>query len=372
MAEYILTEKQLSLIKNEVLIREAEEKWQSLSMEEKEFILEFHRTFYPERSLLIKEASWYNTLGDIVGILDPTGAVDLINGLSYLKQGDTLFGFLSIVSAVPYVGDVIAKPIMGALKIGAPSAKALKNVLELSKAGNSVKAAEELAKLTASGGLTGKFVKGVASVSTKLKEILQRTKLPGLGGVKKTLIQWLELFETGAKTQKAVRTQGANMAKLMKELPSLGVQISKAQQIKNIEQLIKLSKQTPGLFSGYRTSKGFFSWKNVFRGMPQLMNRNASVRSLMRQTKWWAGFLDWMGYGNFVGPEEVEKNLGSEEYLKKMEEYQKTPEAQKNFADQFGADSGTEQAPQSEPTQQTVSTQKDPFQSLFSSLFGFK
>ena len=33
---------------------------------------------------LLAEARWWNAIGDVVGIFDPTGAVDLINGLDYL------------------------------------------------------------------------------------------------------------------------------------------------------------------------------------------------------------------------------------------------------------------------------------------------
>ena len=33
--------------------------------------------------------AWWNTLGDIVGIFDPTGIVDVVNGIDYIRQGDT-------------------------------------------------------------------------------------------------------------------------------------------------------------------------------------------------------------------------------------------------------------------------------------------
>ena len=51
----------------------------------------------------INESEWYNTIGDIVGIIDPTGVVDLVNGVSYWNQGDKLFALLSWISVVPYV-----------------------------------------------------------------------------------------------------------------------------------------------------------------------------------------------------------------------------------------------------------------------------
>ena len=98
-------------------------------------------------------------------------------------------------------------------------------------------------------------------------------------------------------------------------------------------------KSSPGTFTGYRTTKGLFSWKTVFGGMPQLMGRNKSVRALMRQSKWWLGFLDYIGLGNFVGPDELSEKLGGEDAMqRKMEEYNKTPDAKKNFEDQYGSE----------------------------------
>ena len=43
---------------------------------------------------LLNEIDW-NCVGDIVGIVDPTGIVDLANGISYASQGRWLFAFLS-------------------------------------------------------------------------------------------------------------------------------------------------------------------------------------------------------------------------------------------------------------------------------------
>ena len=37
---------------------------------------------YEEERLKLNEDRWYNTVGDIVGIFDPTGVVDLVNGVS--------------------------------------------------------------------------------------------------------------------------------------------------------------------------------------------------------------------------------------------------------------------------------------------------
>lgn len=44
----------------------------------------------------------------------------------------------------------------------------------------------------------------------------------------------------------------------------------------------------------------------------------------MRRTKWWLGLLDYMGFGNFVGPEELENLVGNETLMRQMNEYNQT------------------------------------------------
>ena len=365
MAEIIISEKQLELIQDAISKEEnrklAEQNWDRFSNKEKETIVEMMKVLYPEKAKLIKEDKWYNTLGDVVGIFDPTGVVDAINGVSYISQGDYLFGFLSFVSAIPYAGDLIAKPVMGAVKVGAPSAKALSEVMKLSKLGKSAEAATELAKISKSGGITGKFVDGVAKYAGKLKDLVKRVPMPG--GLKKTITQWIELFEKGAVKGKTVRYASNVFAK---NIPKL----SKAEQIAGLEKLIKASKES-GLFTSYRTSKGLFSWKTIFGGMPQLIGRNKSVRALMRQTKLWAGFLDFMGLGNWVGPDEALEKMGQEQLESKFAEYQKTPQAQEYAQETFG-----DAEVQAQPTQQsttqtsTSSTQGNPVGDFFKSILG--
>ena len=336
MAEIIIKESQLKLIKGELAkqseMRLAEEKWNKFSDEEKEFLVEFLKAVYPKKTKLIKE-SWYNTLGDIVGIFDPTGVVDLVNGISYISQGENLFGFLSIISAIPYAGDLVAKPVMAALKLGKPSAKALKGILDTARAGDMAKASADLAKQAQLGGITGAFVKGVQTVGPKIKSIVER--MPGgfiTRGLKNTILGWIDLFSKSGS--RAVKTQ-RDIARLSRRLPKLPKEIA----VKNLEKLSTAIKSSPGTFTGYRTTKGLFSWKTVFGGMPQLMGRNKSVRALMRQSKWWLGFLDYIGLGNFVGPDELSEKLGGEDAMqRKMEEYNKTPDAKKNFEDQYGSE----------------------------------
>ena len=79
---------------------------------------------------------------------------------------------------------------------------------------------------------------------------------------------------------------------------------------------------------------GVFS-QIVYGGIPRLFG-NRRMRILMGQTKFFFGFLDFLGIANFVGPDDVAKMLGGEdEMMKKLEEYQKTPEAKEYFKEEF-------------------------------------
>lgn len=364
MAEFILSEKQLKLINNNINfninLESAQENWLKLSTKEKEFVIEMAKLLYPHNSVLLKEAKWYNTLGDIIGIFDPTGVVDLVNGISYIKQGDNLFGFLSIVSAVPYVGDVVAKPVMGALKIGGPSTKALKGILELVKAGRPIEdAAKELVNISKRSGMVRTFVKGMQKIGPKLRPIVE--KLPGgvVKGFKNTILGWISLFEKAAAGGTAIRVTGM---KLARKMPKMSQEEVKAA----MNELIKVNKKT-GLFRSYTKQGKISSLKDIYTRIAQFIGRHRSVRVLIRKTKFWAGFLDWMGIGNFVGPDELIKEMGEDNFQKSMEEYQKTSEAQQYYYDDFG----NEMPPnnQTSSSQSTQKTNTSPIQSFVSSLF---
>jgi hypothetical protein len=366
MVQIIINESQFNSIKGELEIQSklklAEDKWNNFSDEEKNFVVEFLKVIYPEKSKLLKEA-WYNTLGDIVGIFDPTGVVDLVNGISYISQGENLFGFLSIISAVPYAGDVIAKPMMGALKLGAPSAKTMNSILKTAKAGDTAKAGADLAKLADTGGVAGTFVKGMEKVGPVLTDIVQRVTGGFMtSGLKNTILGWIELFSKAGVRAKQSKQVIGNLAKTLPKM-------SPAVATKKLESLSKAIKLTPGVFTGYRTTKGLFSWKTVFGGMPQLMGRNKSVRALMRQSKWWLGFLDYLGLGNWVGPDELVGKLGGEEAMRqKMEEYNKTPEAQRNFEDEYGAEEPQQNQSSSSTDNKSNTRELDPLAKLLRNL----
>ena len=143
------------------------------------------------------------------------------------------------------------------------------------------------------------------------------------------------------------------------------LRLSKKDQIKNLDELIKLSKSTPGMFSGYRTGNKLLSWKTFWGGMPQLMGRNKSVRALMRKTKWYLGLLDFLGIANFVGPDELQKQLGDSKFEQSIADYNNTPEAQQYVQEDFGSEaeaqdflnrqSGSSQAVPTQPATQPAS-----------------
>jgi hypothetical protein len=338
VSQIIVTKSQVEYILDNInqkkQIEKLQEKWNNMSKEEKVVLIEMLKAFYPEKGKLLKENKWYNTLGDIVGIFDPTGIVDFANGISYFTQGDYIFGTLSMISAVPYIGDVVAKPVTGALKIGGAASKSLRVAEKLAKAGKTVEASAELAKLAKEPGVIGSFLRKAENWAPKLKNSVGR--LPGgvVKGFRNTILDWLTLLErSGAKSSKFASEVG----KLAKN-----TKISPTKQLKNIDSLKDILKnekiwKSSGMFkSGAEglTKRGTLS--QIFLGGAPRLFGDRRMRILMRQTKWWLGFLDWVGLGNFVGPEEIAEKLGGEqEMIRKMEEYNKTDEAKKYANEDF-------------------------------------
>ena len=199
-----------------------QEKWDNLFKEEKIFVVEFLRSAYPEKSKLLKESKWYNTLGDIVGIFDPTGIIDVVNGISYWRQGDKLFALLSFISAVPYVGDLVAKPVVGVMKAGSAGSKAFRAA---TVAGDAAKIAETA---KTAGGPIAKMVQTAPSWGSKLIAMLKASigRIPLLGrGLVRVIEEYIQIFK-GAGTK--MGTRATELAKLE------GKVLSKAEKSKFI------------------------------------------------------------------------------------------------------------------------------------------
>jgi len=328
--EAIITEAQLQKIVNINLMEqrrnEFQKKYDLMSNEAKEIFNELYESLYEDSKGTLSEA-WYNTLGDVVGIFDPTGLVDIANGLSYIYQGDTFFGMLSMISAIPYVGDAFAKPIMMVGK-GSKLVKNTNSALRLAKAGKTVEATKIIADAAKSDSLMGKLLGAVRRWAPKLKEMIDY--IPGgrlSSGLRNTLKDWITLFEkVGSGTQKA-----SAIARRAIKKP-----LTNAETINVLKQMEKVVAQDGRLFRSFGgdAAKGLKGLKNYKAGgVPRLFG-NRAVRSLMTRTKFWAGFLDWLGVANFVGPEDLKQKMGSE-FDEKINQYSQTKEAEQNWNEDF-------------------------------------
>lgn len=307
MAQFVITEDQLILIKKNLV---AEKK--------------------QNEGKVINEA-WYNNVMDIVGIIDPTPITDTINAISYFIQGDTLFGVLSLVAAVPFfVGDAVAKPVMGALKIGSKATKELEVALKLAKT-DSKAAGEIIGRLAKDPGPVGKFLQsagGTGGWAEKVNSFLKEMPVGPFKGMKNTIMDYFTLLGRAGTKSKGV----SGLAKTLEADLKMGK--AGVKDIQALKDLMKADK----VFDVAALSKPGFLSQTFFGGIPRIFRspEGRRIKIMMQQTKWWLGFLDYIGIGNWVGAEEVVKKLGSEaEMIKSMENYQKTPEAQQYFKESF-------------------------------------
>jgi hypothetical protein len=299
-----------------------EQKWNQLSKKDKIFVLEILKKVNPKKTDLLKEARWYNTLGDIVGIFDPTGVVDLINGISYWRQGDKLFAVLSWISVFPYIGDLIAKPVIGLMKVGGTSAKAFKAATltgDAVKIGTAAKTA---------GGPIAKLVESSPSWGTKLMNLLKGSvgKIPGLGGLIKVIEEYVNIFK-GASTEMKASSSIIGKLATKGDINLLS---------KSEKEILAKELKKDSSFRGFRDYEGAgqsFKAKYISGGMGRLWG-NRATRSLMRRTKWYLGLLDFLGIANFVGPEELENQVDDIEG--KISKYSETEDAKKYAMEEFG------------------------------------
>lgn len=280
---------------------------------------------YEEEKLRLDENKWYNTVGDFVGIIDPSGIVDLANGLSYWNQGDKLFALLSFISAAPILGDVIAKPVIGAMKIGGETAKAFKVA---AIGGDAVKIAESA---KAMGGPVAKLVETAPNWGQKVVSILKQSvgKVPGLGGLIKVIEEYVLLF-----------------TKAGKEMEAGG-------------KITSFSKNAGELQS--------FGNKYLSGGMGRFFG-NRATRSLMRRSKWYLKLLDKLGVHNFVGPDELEQQIP--DLQAKMDQFNQDPNNKELYNQEFGNQSSEYDEPVQLTPQSPSQPSSDPFSGMLGSLFG--
>ena len=355
MKETILTESVFNTRVKEIYKEEQykflNEKWKTLSKEDKTFVLEFYKATYPEKSKLINESKWYNTLGDIVGIFDPTGIVDLVNGVSYWRQGDKLFAILSFISVLPYLGDAIAKPVVGALKLGGDSVKAFKYA---TIGGDAIKIAET-AKVA--GGPVAKLVETSPTWGTKLVEVLRSAvgKVPFLRKIVGLVEEYIKLFTTAGKEMKV----GAEIGK--------GLGVAEKESLKST---FKGFREYGGgdKYLRYITKGDASIWKKFVGGAPRLFG-NAATRSLMRRTKWYLGLLDWMGIANTrTSPDDLVNKYSDLD--SRVNQYNTTEAAQQNWSKDFGSNvpDGAMDV-ETSPAKSLITKKIDPIDMLLGGLF---
>ncbi len=356
-------------IYNEERYKIIEEKWNKLSNKDQLLVVEMAKMVYPDKAKLIKESKWYNTLGDIVGIFDPTGIVDIINGISYWRQGDKLFAVLSWISVLPIIGDAIGKTVIGVFKLGGASAKAFKAA---AIAGDAVK----MGQIASKSGPLSNLIKNTPKWGTKVLEMLKTAvgRVPGVGkGLVKSVEDFIKLFKDA----------GTKMTRSAKKATNLVNKRGLTGTLTNSEKkILSKSLRDATNFRGFRDFKGNKSWLEYMKSDASLMSKlsagaprlwgNPATRSLMRRTKWYLGLLDYLGIANFVGPEELQNQV--ENLDQKVNEYSTTTEAQNLFADDVAEiESGSmSQSPSfsSEPPPPPSSgPTKDPFESMLGGLF---
>ena len=359
LTESEFKEKMVQIYKEEQITL-LDEKWNKLSGIDRQFVLEFLKVLYPEKAMLVTESRWYNTLGDVVGIFDPSGVVDTVNGISYWRQGDKLFAILSWISAIPLLGDIIAKPVVGVMKFGGSITKAFKSAVI---AGDATKIASTA---RAAGGPIAKLIEKAPSWGTKLVGMLKASvgKVPLLGtGLVKVVEEFVNIFGKASKEMKASsEITGKLLAK------------GESALTKSEKELLASELKKQGSFRGFRDYKGAgqsFANKYITGGMGRLFG-NRATRSLMRRTKWYLGLLDFLGLANFVGPDELEEKYGDIE--DRVAEYEKTEKAKQYAEQDLSNDEDGVMAPPP-PSSPSTKSQKsgggmDPVSALMSLLGG--
>lgn len=364
MAEIIINQKQFEFInrkiEEDINLQLAKSNWAKLTEQEKKFVIALVEIKSPKNAKLLQE-KWYNTVMDVLGLVDPTPIVDTINAVSYFSQGETLFGVLTLIAAVPgYVGDVVTKPVVGALKVGSAGTKELKAALDLAKLGKTSEAVSKLNILAKEPGVVGKFLRTGGEWAPKVMSWIDRIPAGPFKGLKNTIRDYFALLANASK-------KSINFEKKVKALLKVP---SAANMQKSIPILQKYLKDTRIFKTADITKPGFFS-QVFFGGIPRLFRskEGRGIKILMGKTKFWLGFLDYIGIGNWVGPEELSQKLGGDEALaRKLEDYQKTPQAKQFYDEDFKDESTQTQQPETQSPETSDSSDKIGgfFKSLFS------
>lgn len=309
-------------------IQEVREKWNSLTKEEKILVLEIYKLFNPKKTKLINEGfmDWIQTGLDIGGIFDPTGIADAINAVIYFGRGEVLFGILSLVSIVPYVGDAIGKPLVLAAKAGGKEIKLFSKALKTKNATTIANVTNSI-KGTSVGNKLVKLLEGFGNgtIGKKIISILEKgKKIPIIGKFFDAILGWINVLSKAGK-ELTIPTKrvfiGGTKGLMASERVVWRDVIKQMFDGKKLTTFRELSKV------GKLPNTSIVNWvKNVMR-VPE-------TRKLMGKTKLFLKFLDSLGVANFIGPEELSEI--SPGWENKMADYMKTEEGQNALMEDFG------------------------------------
>lgn len=353
-------------LKKEQQINYIIERWEGLAEEERIFIAELYKNLNSNNTTQLNEG-WWNTVMDVVGIVDPTGAVDLINGLDYIRQGEYFFGLLSMIAVIPYVGDAIAKPIMGFSK----SSRAMRGVNDALKivkeTGKTGQAAKTLQNASKSSPLFRKLSNSALKWGPKLKEAVNL--IPGgklTGGLKNTINDWIDLFISVGRKQKMAGKITANFAKKVAKADPKTAQ----SLLKTLEGQLKNQGK---IFRNFKATDPSWAAKNIWPGLSGKLYRNKDLTSLLIRTKFYAGFLDYLGVANFVGPDALVNEMGEEAFDQSFGQYTKLPTSKEYWAEDMGVLNSMGGKQQTTPTPpQPPKQERDFVDTFFGELFGNK
>jgi hypothetical protein len=248
---------------------------------------------------------------------------------------------LSLVSAIPYVGDLVGKTAMGTMKAGGQGVKYLRNAEKAINAGNTELALKNLKMLEKVEGPANKLLKTAQNWTSKVDTAIDR--IPNMGGLlsgfKKALQSWVNLFSSASRRSMGVRRLMVN--KTPQEQMKL---------VQGLEAALKREKfLDPTILGKPNILQRFLYGGGLGLGRFSDLFGKSSLRTriLMGQTKFYLGFLDKLGVGNFVGPEELSGMMGEEQMLAAMKQYESTPEGQEALKSELGGTTTTQASPQS-------------------------
>jgi hypothetical protein len=348
MKRIIITESQYkTLVTNEKLKETTLDTIKNFSTDEREIFLTLLECKYPNKlknnliteSRVLTESEWYNVVGDIVGIFDPTGLVDAANAVSYFSQGDVLFGMLSLVSIVPYVGDALAKPVVMGAKLGGAALKPLQVAL---KSKNTVKIGETLAKLEKGGGFGKKvanFFKGFgdSALITGIKNMLSKISGTKIGkSLKKMVDEWVDIFKKSSKEMdKAIpKLNKRGTYTVTNTATGAGKFISKGEANKLFgKAFVDMLTPLSGSGKAFRAA----GKAKRFKGTTALFSGTSPLRKLLNKTKVWGHFLAWAGIEDKnQNVDKVLAKYGEKATGVNFERFINSPDGKKAVKEEFG------------------------------------